>query len=198
MNQDLTGKTVVITGASSGIGTVAARRLAQRGATVVPVGRSSAAAAAIAAEVGTEPLTVDYARLADVRAVAKHLLERYPTIHVLAHNAGGMFGERRLSKDGDELAMQVNYLAPFLLQHLLHDRLSRSGAHIVVTSSVAHRGGRIDLDDLDVTNGRHSGSSATTRPSSPTCSSPGRSPVGPPQTRITAVGDTKRRQRRHC
>jgi NAD(P)-dependent dehydrogenase (short-subunit alcohol dehydrogenase family) len=59
MNQDLTGKTVVITGASSGIGTVAARRLAQRGATVVPVGRSSAATAAITAEVGTEPLTVD-------------------------------------------------------------------------------------------------------------------------------------------
>lgn len=79
---------------------------------------------------------------------------------MLAHNAGGMFGERRLTEDGHELTMQVNYFAPFLLQHLLHDRLSTSGAHIVVTSSVAHRGGRIDLDDLDFTNGRHSGSSA--------------------------------------
>jgi NAD(P)-dependent dehydrogenase (short-subunit alcohol dehydrogenase family) len=160
VTQNLTGKTLVITGASSGIGAVAARRLAQRGATVVPVGRSSATTAAIAADVGTEPLIADYARLADVRALAKQLLERYPTIDVLAHNAGGMLGERRLTEDGHELTMQVNYFAPFLLQHLLHDRLSRSGAHIVVTSSVAHRGGRIDLDDLDFTNGRYSGSSA--------------------------------------
>jgi NAD(P)-dependent dehydrogenase (short-subunit alcohol dehydrogenase family) len=118
MNQDLTGKTVVITGASSGIASVAARRLAQRGATVVPVGRSPAATAAIAAEVGTEPLTVDYARLADVRALAEQLLERYPTIDVLAHIAGGMFGKRRVTADGHELTMQVNYNAPFLLQHL--------------------------------------------------------------------------------
>jgi NAD(P)-dependent dehydrogenase (short-subunit alcohol dehydrogenase family) len=160
VNQDLTGKTVVITGASSGIGAVAARRLAQQGATVVPVGRSPAATAAIAAEVRTEALTVDYARLADVRSLADLLLERYPTIDVLAHNAGGMFGERRLTEDGHELTMQVNYFAPFLLQHLLHDRLRTSGAHIVVTSSVAHRGGRIDLDDLDFANGRYSGSSA--------------------------------------
>jgi hypothetical protein len=64
-------ETVVITGASSGIGAVAARRLAQRGATFVPVGRSPDATAAIAAEVGTEPLIVDYARLADVRALAE-------------------------------------------------------------------------------------------------------------------------------
>jgi NAD(P)-dependent dehydrogenase (short-subunit alcohol dehydrogenase family) len=114
----------------------------------------------IEAEAGTEPLTVDYVRLADVRALAEQVLERYPAIDVLAHNAGGMFGERRVTEDGHDLTTQVNYFAPFLLQHLLHDRLSVSGAHIVVTSSVAHRGGRIDLDDLDFTKGRHAGSAA--------------------------------------
>jgi NAD(P)-dependent dehydrogenase (short-subunit alcohol dehydrogenase family) len=127
---------------------------------MVPVGRSRDATAAIAAEVETEPLTVDYARLADVRALAKRLLDRYPTIDVLAHNAGGMFSERRVTEDGHDLTMQVNYFAPFLLQHLLHDRLSASGAHVIVTSSVSHRRGRIDLDDLDMTKDRHSGNFA--------------------------------------
>jgi NAD(P)-dependent dehydrogenase (short-subunit alcohol dehydrogenase family) len=163
VRDDMKGKIVVITGASSGIGAVAAReRLAERGATVVPVGRSMNATAAVAAEVGTEPLIVDYARLSDVRALANQLLDRYPTIDVLAHNAGGTFGERRTTEDGHELTMQVNYFAPFLLQHLLHDRLSASSAHIVVTSSVAHWGGRIDLDDLDFMNRRHSASAAYT------------------------------------
>lgn len=155
MNQDLTGKTVVITGASSGISAIAARRLAERGAAVVPVGRNQAATAAIAAEVGVEPLTADFARLTDVRALAERLLERYPTIDVLAHNAGGMFGRgRQVTEDSHELNMQVNYFAPFLLQHLLHERLSTSGAHVVVTSSVAHRGGKLNLDDLDFAQGR--------------------------------------------
>ncbi len=162
MNDDLKGKTIIITGASSGIGSVAARRLAQRGATVVPVGRSSTATAAIAAELGTEPLTGHNGRLNDVRGLAERLLECYPVIDVLAHNAGGTFGERRVTEDGHELTMQVNYFAPFLLQHLLHDRLSASRAHIVVTSSVAHWGGRIDLDDLDFMKRRHSPSAAYT------------------------------------
>jgi NAD(P)-dependent dehydrogenase (short-subunit alcohol dehydrogenase family) len=95
-----------------------------------------------------------------VRALAERLLERCPTIHVLAHNAGGMFGGRRITEDGHELTTQVNHLAPFLLQHLLHDRLSASATRVVVTSSVAHRGGRINVDDLDFTKRRHSGSAA--------------------------------------
>ncbi len=109
MNHDMKGKTVVITGASSRIGAIAARRLAQRGATVVPVGRSTTATAAVAAEIGTEPLIVDYARLADVRALAERLLERHPVIDALAHNAGGTFGDRCITEDG-QLTMQGQLL----------------------------------------------------------------------------------------
>lgn len=147
--QDMTEATIVITGASSGIGAAAARRLARTGATVVPVGGSADATAVIAAELGVEPLFADYTRLGEVRALADLLLAQYPRIDVLAHNAGTMFGERGLTEDGHERTLQVNYLAPFLLQSLLHERLSASGGHVVVTSSLAHYNGRIRLDDLD-------------------------------------------------
>ncbi|MFG2029666.1 SDR family NAD(P)-dependent oxidoreductase [Streptomyces sp. NPDC048825] len=157
MNTDMVGKTVVITGASSGIGAVAARWLAERGATVVPVGRSPEATAALAGELGVEPLTADYARLTDVRELAARLLKRCPVIDVLAHNAGLMAGVRADSADGFELTWQVNHLAPFLLQNLLHERLSASRAHVVVTSSMGHWMGRIDLDDPGHERRRYSG-----------------------------------------
>jgi NAD(P)-dependent dehydrogenase (short-subunit alcohol dehydrogenase family) len=160
MNHDLAGRTVVVTGASSGIGAAAARRLAHRGATVIPVGRSKEATASIAAVVGAEPLTADFARLSEVRALAGRILDRCPAIDVLAHNAGLLAGERRLTEDGHELTWQVNHLAPFLLQHLLHDRLVASGARVVVTSSLGHWAGRIRLDDLDREKRRYSGFAA--------------------------------------
>ena len=65
-------------------------------------------------------------RLADVRRLADELLERCSVIDVLAHNAGGLIPERRITEDGHEMTFQTNYLAPFLLQSLLHDRLSTS------------------------------------------------------------------------
>lgn len=138
----------MITGASSGIGAAAARKLARRGATVVAVGRSLDETAPVAAELGTPPLAADYTRLDEVRALADQLIERYPSIDVLVHNAGSFFPERKLTGDGHERTLQVNYLAPFLLQSLLHERLSSSGTHVVVTSSLGHLTGRIRLDDL--------------------------------------------------
>ncbi|MDO9150552.1 MAG: SDR family NAD(P)-dependent oxidoreductase [Methylotenera sp.] len=156
MTWNMTGKTVVITGASSGIGAVAARQLARQGAIVVPIGRSKEATTALAAELGVEPFVVDYARLSEVRMLAERLLKTYPAIDVLAHNAGTMMGKRVITEDGHEFTLQVNYLAPFLLQHLLHDRLSASGAHVVVTSSIAHMFGRIQLDDLNFDKRRYS------------------------------------------
>jgi NAD(P)-dependent dehydrogenase (short-subunit alcohol dehydrogenase family) len=151
----MSGKTVVITGASSGIGAAAARQLVDRGATVVPIGRSPERTAAVAAALGVEPLVADFGRLDDVRTLADRLLQRCPTIDVLVHNAGAMIPDRRITQDGFELTFQSNYLAPFLLQQLLHDRLRASTALVVVTSSMGHWLGRVRLDDLEFARRRY-------------------------------------------
>ncbi len=146
---DLTGLTMVITGASSGIGAAAARRLASLGAIVVPVGRSPEKTAAVAAELGVEPLIADFSRLDDVRVLAAQLLERCPHIDVLAHNAGGTFPRRVITVDGHETTFQVNHLAPFLLTTLLAERLATPGCRVITTSSAANRLGHVRLGDLD-------------------------------------------------
>jgi retinol dehydrogenase 12 len=142
--------TAVITGASSGIGRAAAVELANRGWTVVPVGRDAKRTESVAKQVGSEPLQADFASLADVRALAGLLLERYERIDVLVNNAGLVSGRRRLTRDGLELTMAVNHFAPFLLTNLLLDRLKESApARVVTTASDAHRGGLLDVDDLN-------------------------------------------------
>ncbi|WP_149203018.1 SDR family NAD(P)-dependent oxidoreductase [Actinotalea subterranea] len=143
-------RTVVLTGASDGIGAAAARLLHARGARVVVVGRSAAKTAALAADLGVPHHVADYSRLEDVRRLAAELLERYPRIDVLAHNAGGIMSARELTADGFEKTFQVNHLAPFLLNHLLLGRLVESRATVVATSSAGARlFGHLDLTDLD-------------------------------------------------
>jgi NAD(P)-dependent dehydrogenase (short-subunit alcohol dehydrogenase family) len=140
------GRVVVVTGASSGIGAAAALELGARGAQVVPIGRDRRRLETIGV---AEPLQADFASLAQVRQVATELLDRHPRIDVLVNNAGLVAGRRTLSEDGFELTFAVNHLAPFLLTNLLLERLRASApARVVTTSSDAHRGGLIDLDDL--------------------------------------------------
>lgn len=147
---DLQGTTIVITGATSGIGEAAAVELSGRGATVVPVGRDPGRLAKIAGRVGSEGHRADFASLADVRRLADELLASYERIDVLANNAGLIAGRRTLTDDGHELTFAVNHLAPFLLTNLLLGRLRSSApARVVTTSSGAHHGGLIDLDDLN-------------------------------------------------
>jgi NAD(P)-dependent dehydrogenase (short-subunit alcohol dehydrogenase family) len=86
----------------------------------------------------------DFAVLDDVRRLAAHLRERYERIDVLANNAGAIVLHPATTVDGFELTMQANHLAPFLLTHLLRDRLGR----VVNTASAAHRAGILDPDDL--------------------------------------------------
>ena len=143
-------RTIVITGASDGIGAAAARQLAADGHRVVVVGRSPEKTAAVAGEVGADFFVADFARLAEVRALAADLLDRYERIDVLANNAGGIMADRQVSEDGHELTFQVNYLAPFLLTTLLLDRLEESRASVISTSSAAHRlFSDFHLDDLE-------------------------------------------------
>jgi retinol dehydrogenase-12 len=84
--------------------------------------------------------------MADVRALAQEVRERYGNIDVLANNAGALFASRGETAEGLERTFALNHLAPFLLTNLLLDRLD--GARVVTTSSDAHKSGRLDLDDL--------------------------------------------------
>ncbi|MCC3271667.1 SDR family NAD(P)-dependent oxidoreductase [Arthrobacter zhangbolii] len=144
-------KTIVITGASDGIGAAAAKALAREQQHVVVVGRSREKTAAVAEQTGGEYFLADFADLDSVRNLASELLQRYEQIDVLANNAGAIFGkERQVTDDGHEMTFQVNYLAPFLLTRLLTDRLIRSKGTVINTSSVANRYfGHVDLDDLE-------------------------------------------------
>jgi NAD(P)-dependent dehydrogenase (short-subunit alcohol dehydrogenase family) len=142
-------RTIVITGASDGIGAAAARQLVARGEQVVLVGRSKEKTAAVAGELGAAHHLADFTDLAQVRALAEELRATYPRVDVLANNAGGIMGAREVTGDGFEKTFQVNHLAPFLLTRLLLPTLTASGATVIQTSSVAaRRYGRLDLDDL--------------------------------------------------
>ena len=145
---DLTGKTVVITGASAGIGAAAARQLHALGARVIPVGRDAARTARIADELGTEGLRADFERLDDVRRLAADLGGVGP-IDVLVNNAGGTWPDQQVTVDGNERTFQVNHLAPYLLTRLLHDQLTAASGRVVTTSSGAHTAGHLDLGNLD-------------------------------------------------
>lgn len=153
----MTGRTIVITGASDGIGAAAAKRLSRSGESVVVVGRSPQKTQAVATDIGADYFVADFADLAQVRALAEQLLQRYPCIDVLANNAGGIMGDRQLTADGHEKTFQVNYLAPFLLTTLLLNRLVECRATVLNTSSLGNKlFGHVDLDDLEAERGYRS------------------------------------------
>jgi NAD(P)-dependent dehydrogenase (short-subunit alcohol dehydrogenase family) len=142
-------KTIVVTGASSGLGALAARELAKDGWEVAVVGRNPERTRAVAETIGGSAFLADYDRLDDVRGLAAILLERYPTIDVLANNAGGLVSRRGTTADGNERTFQHNHLAPFLLTNLLLHRLTASGARVINTASSANSMGYVNLADLD-------------------------------------------------
>lgn len=149
-------KVCVITGATDGIGKETAHALALQGARLLIHGRDPDKGARAVAQLmarsrnpAIEFLPADFGSLADVRRLAASVMQRTPYIDVLINNAGGMFVNRTVSKEGYELTFAVNHLAPFLLTHLLLDCLkSASQARIVTTASNAHRGAMLDFADL--------------------------------------------------
>jgi retinol dehydrogenase-12 len=149
---------VLITGATRGIGQAAAVELARDGVEVALVGRDPERVKALAAEAsaagGGAPVhehVADLTLMADVRALAEEARERYEHIDVLANNAGALFASRQETSEGFERTFALNHLAPFLLTNLLRDRLG--GGRVVTTASDAHKGARLDLDDLQSRNG---------------------------------------------
>lgn len=142
-------KTIVITGASSGIGANAAGRLAAAGWDVAVAGRNPERTKAVAEATGGTAFIADYDRFDDVRALAEALTHRYERIDVLANNAGGLVAKRGVTADGHERSIQHNHLAPFLLTSLLMPMLTASGARVIGTASVANTFGNLRLDDLE-------------------------------------------------
>jgi NAD(P)-dependent dehydrogenase (short-subunit alcohol dehydrogenase family) len=97
-----------------------------------------------------DAVVADLSSLAAVRKLAQEIRDRYPSLDVLANNAGAMFTSRELSPDGIEMTWAVNHLAPFLLTTLLLDRLRAvPAARVITTASDAHTGVHIPFDDLN-------------------------------------------------
>jgi NAD(P)-dependent dehydrogenase (short-subunit alcohol dehydrogenase family) len=145
--------TVVLTGATRGIGRAAAIELARQGVEVALVGRDSERVRAVAEQARAagggatiHEHVADLALMSGVHVLAEELRGRYPQIDVLANNAGAVFTSRRVTAEGFEQTFALNHLSPFLLTNLLRDRLS--GGRVVTTASDAHTRGLLDLDDL--------------------------------------------------
>lgn len=156
---DMTGRTCLITGATSGIGKAAAHALARLGAGLVLVGRNRERGERVVEEVrqrsGNDDVTLllaDLSSQAAVRQLAKEFLATGRPLHVLLNNAGAVNLRREETVDGIEATFAVNHLAYFLLTQLLLDRLRESApARVVSVASAAHASakGRLDFDDLE-------------------------------------------------
>jgi NAD(P)-dependent dehydrogenase (short-subunit alcohol dehydrogenase family) len=153
---DLSGKTALVTGASSGIGLEASVKLAKYGAEVLMVARDpkrgEAARADVARRSGSDAVSLllcDFASQAATRALADEVKSKAKRLDILVNNAGSVSSKRQVTADGIEQTFAVNHLGYFLLTNLLLDLVVASApARIVNVSSIGHRQGTLDFDDL--------------------------------------------------
>jgi NAD(P)-dependent dehydrogenase (short-subunit alcohol dehydrogenase family) len=155
MEERLEGRTVLVTGATNGIGRVTARELARAGARVLLVARDASRGAAAAREIrevserDPDVLVADLSSRAEVLGLAREVRDRTARLDLLVNNAGAIFAGREVSAEGVEMTFALNHLAYFLLTLELLDLLQAApGARIVNVSSSAHERARIDWDDL--------------------------------------------------
>ncbi len=155
-------KICLITGANSGIGKVTARELAKRGAHVIMLCRNQEKAERAKEDIlkvcGHDKVDIvlaDFASIRQIREAAEQINARYPRIDILNNNAGLLMGSKRqTTEDGFEMTFGVNHLAPFLLTHLLLDKLQASKqGNIINVSSEAHRFASLKFDNLQYTKG---------------------------------------------
>ena len=155
------GKVVVITGATSGIGEIAAQRLAAMGARIVLVARDAARGQKTLARLPSigsgAPHSIyygDLSRISESKRVAAEIAAAEPRIDVLINNAGALFGTRRLTADNLEETFATNHMAYFVLTlGLKANLLAASPARVVSTASDAHKGYTLDFDDLQAEKG---------------------------------------------
>jgi NAD(P)-dependent dehydrogenase (short-subunit alcohol dehydrogenase family) len=156
MNHSMKGRYCLITGATSGIGYCTALNLARMGAVVVVGGRSRDRAVKTVEDIrlssenqGVYFITADLSDQSQVRFCAQEYIKQFPRLDVLVNNAGAIFFNRRISRDGIEKTFALNYCTPFLLTHLLLDLIKQSGSgRIINVSSAAHVRAAIDFEDL--------------------------------------------------
>ena len=152
------GKVVVITGATSGIGRIAAERLAAQGARMIIVARDQRRAERTLGRLReVNPGVKHQAHIADLssldqtKLVGDRIAAEEPRIDVLINNAGNIFASRAVTPDGLERSFALNHMAYFVLTHQLRERLvASSPARIVNTASRAHQGQFLDFDDLQM------------------------------------------------
>ncbi|MDE3177237.1 MAG: SDR family NAD(P)-dependent oxidoreductase [Pseudomonadota bacterium] len=150
------GRTIVATGATSGIGEKAVDALARQGARIVFVARDGARAdatlrrlEAIAPGRGHKAHLADLSLMREAARVGAAIAADEPAIDVLINNAGAVFADRRLTAEGLERTFALNHMSYFVVTAHLLDRLTAApAARIVCTASQAHRGARLDFDDL--------------------------------------------------
>jgi len=164
------GKTVVATGATSGVGEAAVLALARLGARIVFVARNDRRAAATMAKLeaaapglGHRAHLADLSSMAETRRVGRAIAANEPRVDVLVNNAGAMFAERRVTAEGLERTFALNHMAYFVLTEALREKLIASApTRVISTSSGAHFGARLDFDDLQLAKG-YSGFKAYSR-----------------------------------